>query len=402
MRILLSWLRDFVEIHESPDDLADALTMAGMTVETVTEVDGETIFEMDITSNRPDALNHFGMAREVAAIYRRPLKAPEITVPETDAPAQSKASVEILDPDLCPRYSARVLLGVEVKPSPAWMSRRLELCGIRGINNIADLTNYVLLELGHPTHAFDLDLLSGSKIVVRRAQAGEILRTLDGVDRTLAPDHLVIADARRPVARAGVMGGLDTEISDSTRNVLIEAAWFQPSSIRRTARQFGMHTEASHRFERGADVAATAWAADRIAGLLGSISAGAVLRSLIDAYPGRAPRASITLRRASLRRLLGVDIPGTEVEAILRALGFTVEPSTEGWSVQPPSYRLDVEREIDLTEEVARIYGYDRFPPRLPEARTVPRGIPFREEEKQLRQTARALGYDETVTYSII
>jgi phenylalanyl-tRNA synthetase beta chain len=246
MRILLSWLRDFVEIHESPDDLADALTMAGMTVETVAEVDGETIFEMDLTSNRPDALNHFGMAREVASIYRRPLKAPEIVVPETDIAAASKASVEIADPALCPRYSARVLLGVEVKPSPAWMSRRLELCGIRSINNIADLTNYVLLELGHPTHAFDLDLLSGSKIVVRRAQPGEILRTLDGVDRTLAADHLVIADSRRPVALAGVMGGLETEISDSTRNVLIEAAWFQPSSIRRTARQFGMHTEASH------------------------------------------------------------------------------------------------------------------------------------------------------------
>jgi phenylalanyl-tRNA synthetase beta chain len=402
MRILLSWLRDFVEIRESPDDLADALTMAGMTVETVTEVDGETTFEMDLTSNRPDALNHFGMAREVAAIYRRPLKAPEISVPETDVPAQSKASVEILDPDLCPRYSARVLLGVEVKPSPAWMSRRLELCGIRSINNIADLTNYVLLELGHPTHAFDLDLLSGSKIVVRRAQPGEILRTLDGVDRTLAAEHLVIADARRPVALAGVMGGLETEISDSTRNVLIEAAWFQPSSVRRTARQFGMHTEASHRFERGADVAATAWAADRIAGLLGSISAGAVLHGLIDAYPGRAERPSIALRRASLRRLLGVDIPGSEVEPILRALGFTAEPSEEGWSVRPPSYRLDVEREIDLIEEVARIFGYDRFPPRLPEVRTAPRSIAFREEEKQLRQTARALGYDEIVSYSII
>ncbi len=402
MRILFSWLRDFVEITESPDDLADALTMAGLAVETVTEADGETIFEMDITSNRPDALNHFGMAREVAAIYRRPLKDPAIDVPDADPAAASKASIEILDPDLCPRYCARVLLGVEVRPSPEWMRKRLELCGIRSINNIADLTNYVLLDIGHPTHAFNLDLLAGSKIVVRRAKAGEELRTLDGVDRTLSPDHLVIADARRPVALAGVMGGLETEISDSARNVLIESAWFRPGSVRRTARHFGMHTEASHRFERGADIAAAPRAADRIAGLLGSISPGAVLRGLLDAYPGRAERAPIRLRRASLQRLLGAGVPDGEVEAILRALGFEPRSSEDGWSVRSSSSRLDVEREIDVIEEIARIHGYDRFRPRLPEVRTPPAGVPFREEERRLRDTACSLGYDETVGYSII
>ena len=402
MRILLSWLRDFVEINESPGDLAKALTMAGMAVETVSEVGGETVFEFEITSNRPDALNHFGMAREVAAIYRRPLKQSTVEVPETDPPAGTKASIEIADPDLCPRYCARVLVDVQVKPSPDWMRKRLELCGIRSINNIADLTNYVLLEIGHPTHAFDLDRLSGSKVVVRRAKAGEELRTIDGVDRTLTPDHLVIADARRPVALAGVMGGLETEISDATRNVLIESAWFRPASVRKTSRHFGMHTEASHRFERGADIGAAPRAADHIAGLLGSISPGTILRGLLDAYPGRVERPAIRLRRASLQRILGVGLPDAEVEAILQALGFELRSSEEGWSVQAPSQRLDVEREIDVIEEIARIHGYDRFPPRLPEVRTPPASVPFREEERRLRDVARSLGYDETVGYSII
>ena len=402
MRILFSWLRDFVEIRETPDELADALTMAGMAVETVEDRGGETIFEMDITSNRPDTLNHFGMAREVAAILGRPLKAPGVEVPAGSLAAGSKVSLSILEPSLCRRYSARVLLGVAIKPSPDWMRKRLELCGIRAINNIADLTNYVLLEIGHPTHAFDLDRLAGARIVVRSARAGEVLRTLDGVDRTLGPDNLVIADARKPVALAGVMGGLDTEVSDATKNVLIESAWFQPASIRRTARHFGMHTEASHRFERGADIEATPWAADRIAGLLGSISSGSVLEGLLDEYPGRWDESAVSLRRSSIKRMLGVEVPNGDVERIVRALGFDVQETNEGWRLHVPSFRLDVAREIDVIEEIARVYGYDKFPPRLPEARTVPATVPFREEEKQLRETARSLGYDETIGYSII
>ena len=235
MRVLLSWLRDFVDISEPPAEVAEALTMAGMAVDTVSEQDGETIFDLDITANRPDALNHIGIAREIGAIYRRPLRLPATDVPEADPPAAERASIEIADPELCPRYAARVALGIDVKPAPEWMRRRLELCNIRSINNLADLTNYVLLEMGHPTHAFDLDLLEESKIIVRRAKAEESLRTLDGVERTLSSDHLVIADAGRPVALAGVMGGVETEISDSTRNVLFESAWFQPGSIRRTS-----------------------------------------------------------------------------------------------------------------------------------------------------------------------
>ncbi len=402
MEILLSWLRDFVDIPESPAETAEALTMAGLAVDAIQERGGEHVFELDVTANRPDALSHFGVAREISAIYRRPLRPPVSEVTPAAGAASSRASVEILDPDLCPRYSARVLLDVEIKPSPDWMRKRLELCGQRAINNIADLTNYVLLETGHPTHAFDLDLLDQAKIIVRRGAAGEELRTLDGLDRNLNDDRLVIADGSRPVALAGVMGGLDTEISDSTRNVLLEAAWFEPGSIRRTARGYGMHTEASHRFERGADVEATVWALERIAHWFGQVSSGSVQDAVIDAYPRRINRGSITLREERISRLLGAEIPWVQVERILVALGFTVERAEQGWSVKPPSFRLDVEREIDLIEEVARIHGYHHLPTTLPSSTAAVQQPPHAAEESRTRSLLRALGYDETVAYAFI
>ncbi len=402
MRILLSWLQDFVDIPESPQQLGDALTMAGMAVDGIDEQDGETLFDIDITSNRPDAMNHFGMAREIAAIYRRQLRPPKIEFPEDARRASEYCEIEIADPDLCPRYVGRVLLGVEIKPSPEWIRRRLEICGIRAINNLADLTNYVLLELGHPTHAFDLDTLGGKKIVVRRAAKDEELRTLDGVDRKLDASHLVIADAYKPVALAGVMGGLETEISDKTTNVLIEAAWFQPGSIRKTSRQFTMHTEASHRFERGADVKAAAWAADRIAGLLGQTSPGVVLAGRIDAYPVPYDRPAIGLRRKRVSRLLGVDVPDKDVVEILDRLGFEPQPTDEGWSTPAPSHRLDVEREVDLIEEVGRIHGFVKIESTLPAVGAAAPLKPFDAEEAAARETVRALGYDEMAGYAFI
>ena len=402
MQILLSWLEDFVEIRESPGELAEALTMAGLAVDEVDTADGETVFEFDITANRPDAMNHLGIAREISALYGRPLKRPAAEVPETDPPASERAAIEIADADLCARYSGRVALGVEVKPSPEWLRNRIELCGIRSINNIADLTNYVLLEMGHPTHAFDLDLLEDSKIIVRRAQPGETLRTLDGIDRTLAVDHLVIADGKRAVALAGVMGGEETEISGSTHNVLFEAAWFDPGTIRRTSRHFALHTDASHRFARGADVGATAWAAERLAALLGMVSRGSVLRGVVDTYARKIERPAILLRRAALKRILGVDVPDEEVVRILAALEFPAQARAEGWQVALPTHRLDVEREIDLVEEVARIYGYNRLPSHLPAGSTTPVEAAFAAEEKAVRVTARALGYDETIALSFI
>ncbi|MYC66903.1 MAG: phenylalanine--tRNA ligase subunit beta [Acidobacteriia bacterium] len=402
MRILLSWLRDFVEIEESPRELADALTMAGMAVDAVESEAGETVFEFDITSNRPDAMNHFGMAREVAAIYRRPLRAPSTACAESGPPAASMASVAIQDPDACVRYVGRVFTAVEVRPSPDWMRRRLELCGVRSINNLADLTNYVLLEIGQPTHAFDLDRLAGAAIVVRRARHGERLVTLDGEDRDLTEGHLAICDAERPVALAGVMGGQATEITAETRNVLLEAAWFRPSVIRNAARGFKLFTEASHRFERGADWNAAPRAADRIATLLAQTGPGQVLPGQVDCFPRQPKLSPIRLERAHILRHLGIQVDDAEVEEILSALGFEPSPDTSGWSVPAASHRLDVERGIDLIEEVARIHGFANIPATLPLVGAAPEPTPLAAEDARMRSAVRGLGYDETIGFAFI
>lgn len=402
MRILLSWLEDFVEIKESPRELADALTMAGMAVDAVESEAGETVFEFDITSNRPDAMNHLGMAREVAAIYRRPLRPPSAACAESGPPAASKASVEIQDPDACVRYVGRVFTEVEVRPSPDWMRRRLELCGIRSINNLADLTNYVLLEIGQPTHAFDLDRLAGAAIVVRRARDGEKLVTLDGEHRDLTGGHLAICDADRPVALAGVMGGQATEITAETRNVLLEAAWFRPSVIRNAARRFKLYTEASHRFERGADWKAAPQAADRIASLLARTGPGQVLPGKVDCFPRQPELSPIRLERADIRRHLGIQLDDAEVEGIVSALGFEPSSDNSGWSVPAVSHRLDVERGIDLVEEVARIHGFANIPATLPSVGAAPELTPLAAEDARMRAAVRGLGYDETIGFAFI
>ena len=402
MRILFSWLRDFVEINESPHELADALTMAGMAVDAVETEDGESILEFDITSNRPDAMNHFGMAREVAAIYRRPMRTPSTACTESGPLADSKASVAIDDPDSCVRYVGRVFTDVEVRPSPDWMRRRLELCGIRSINNLADLTNYVLLELGQPTHAFDLETLAGGAIIVRRAREGERLVTLDGENRDLTTEHLAICDADKPVALAGVMGGAATEIKAATRNVLLEAAWFRPGVIRKASRRFKLFTEASHRFERGADWNAAPWAADRIAALLGQTGHGRILPGRVDCFPQPPQLPRIRLERSQIRRHLGIDVAATEVEEILTALGFELSADESGWTVSAMSHRLDVEREIDLVEEVARIYGFAKIPATLPLMGVAPEPEPQAAEDARMRAAVRGLGYDETIGFSFI
>ena len=402
MRILLSCLRDFVDIEESPRDLAHSLTMAGMAVDEIEEEAGETVFEIDITSNRPDAMNHFGIAREVASIYGRPLRRPLARVQECAIAAASRAAVEIENADLCHRYVGRVFSDVRVRPSPDWMRKRLELCDVRSINNLADLTNYVLLEIGQPTHAFDLDKLAERRIVVRRALDGETLVTLDGESRDLTPGQLVICDAQKPVALAGVMGGLATEITEETRNVLLEAAWFQPAVVRNASRRFKLFTEASHRFERGADWDAAPWAADRIASLLAETGAGSVLAGRIDCSPRPRSRPSIGLRRNRIARILGVSVDDEAVESILRSLGFRPTRDAEGWCVPAVSHRLDVEREIDLIEEFARVHGFARVPATLPSVGREPAEAPLLAEDTHMRAGVRALGYDETIGFSFI
>ncbi len=402
MRVSVNWLKEFVEIPLDPRELKRTLRNIGLGVESIASANGDCVLDLEVTTNRPDCLSHYGVARELSTACRVPLKKIELTLKESSAPAAEAASIDLQSPELCARYCARVLRNVEVKPSPDWLIARLASIGARPINNVADATNYVLMELGHPLHAFDLERLHQHRIIVRRARPGEKLRTLDGVDRTLNQENLVIADAGRPVALAGVMGGTDSEITSATTSVLIESAWFDPLSIRRTAKSQGMHTEASHRFERGADIGIAPLALDRAAALIKELAGGEFLRGVIDVYPRPRRRETMTLRRAEIRRILGAEVLWEDVERILRSLGFAVaRRGPEAWSVTPPSFRLDVTREVDLIEEVARHYGYDRLPSRLvPAPPHVERDL-TREKELALAWSLTGLGYREIVTTSM-
>src|SRR5713101_2102001 len=301
----------------------------------------DTILEIEITPNRPDALSIVGIAREVAALTRAPFRFPQITVREGETEAASLAAVEILDPDLCPRYAARVIGGLTVKPSPPWLAQRLRAVGLRPINNLVDVTNYVLWEMGQPLHAFDYDTIAEHRIVVRRARPGERLRTLDGQDRALSSEMLMICDPERAVAVGGVMGGGATEVTQATTTVLLESAYFNPGSVRRTSRALGLHTDAAYRFERGADIEGLREALDRAAQLMADLGGGTVAKGVVDVYPGPKPRPRIALRRSRIERLIGVCPSHEEVVRILQGLGFAVDDS--GLALQP------VVRPPDLT-----------------------------------------------------
>ncbi|HEV2177874.1 MAG TPA: phenylalanine--tRNA ligase subunit beta [Terriglobia bacterium] len=406
MKISLNWLREFVDVAVEPRRLQGDLKRLGLGAEMVVELESDWIYDLEITTNRPDCLSHFGVAREAATRYRLPLKPPIINIKETASAAAGAVSIEIAAPDLCARYCGRVIRGVQVKPSPEWLARRLEAMGARPINNVADITNYVLMELGHPLHAFDLAKMRQHKIIVRRVRAGEKLRTLDGVDRTLTAENLVIADAERPVALAGVMGGEDSGISAATRDVLLESAWFDPASIRRTAKAQGLHTEASHRFERGADIEMARVAIDRAAAMIAELARGEVLQGVVDVYPQPKPRSEIILRASEVLRLLGANVPAADVEQILRGLGFAPQPdgssNSHRWRTLPPSWRLDVTREVDLIEEVARHYGYDRLPAHVRPAPPRADRDTRREKELTISATLVSLGYREIITSSMV
>ena len=403
MKVSLNWLKEFVDFTAEPGQLKADLTMVGLNVESLAQTGGDWVLDVEVTTNRPDCLSHYGVAREVATVYRKNLKRLEIFAKESGVRSSEEISIQILDPDLCARYCGRVIQNVRVKPSPDWLVKRLEAVGQRSINNVADVTNYVLMELGHPLHAFDLQRLRERKIIVRRALPGEQLRTLDGTNRVLTSDNLVIADAQRAVALAGVMGGEDSQIFSTTRSVLLECAWFDPLSIRRTAKAHGMHTEASHRFERGADIDMAPLAIDRAAQMIAELAGGEILRGLVDAYPAPRRREDLVLRRSEIRRVLGADIPWEDVERTLRSLGFMTERrGTEGWRVTPPSFRLDVNKEIDLVEEVARQFGYDRLPARLRPAPPRPERDLLREKEMAVSNLLCSLGYYEAIQSSLV
>jgi phenylalanyl-tRNA synthetase beta chain len=398
MKISANWVRDFVSPAASDRDVAEALTVSGIAIEGYFGEGADQAWEAEITTNRVDAMNHYGVAREVSAIYDVDL-APITSEVCEDGPADFSISID--DAEGCARYTARIVRGVKIAPAPQRIAHRLELIEQRSISNVADATNYVLNEIGQPTHAFDLDKLEGGKIIVRRAHAGELLTTLDGVERKLTPEDLVIADAVKPVALAGVMGGEASMITYATKNVLIESAWFDPASIRRTARRLGMHTDASHRYERGADPGITQTACARVAELIVASAGGAVSKEIdVVARTIRQPR--IALASSEVKRILGVEIPSAEIARILRRLGFSVEGSGPEFMVTVPTWRLDVEREIDLIEEVARIYSYLKIPNTLPSFAGGVIELPNARKQSALRDRLLALGYNESLSSTFI
>ncbi|HJT38016.1 MAG TPA: phenylalanine--tRNA ligase subunit beta, partial [Actinomycetota bacterium] len=362
----------------------------------------DVVFDLDITGNRPDALSILGVARDVAILYGLPLTIPPAEVNETSPPIGDLASVEIKDARGCPRYLARVIENVSIGPSPWWMRRRLMLAGMRPISNVVDVTNYVLLERGHPLHAFDLDALAGHAIVVRYARKGERILTLDAQERTLTKEDVLICDAERPVAIAGIMGGAETEVSDTTTRILLESAFFAPERIAHTARRLAMRTEASVRFEHGADVDNVPAAAARAAGLLASLAGGTVARSALDVYPKPLVRKPIRVRVARVDSLLGVDVSAGDMTKLLDALGCRVEGGRATLRVVPPSWRPDIAIEENVVEEIARLHGYDKIPETLPGGGRVG-GLSVHQRRRRVaRDVLLGAGLSEAQTLSLL
>jgi phenylalanyl-tRNA synthetase beta chain len=410
MKVVYNWLKDFVDVTASPDDLASRLALSGTNIGGVDKGAHGAVIDAEVSSNRPDCLGHYGIAREISAVYKLPLKAVSPKPAHGSAKASDAVSVDIQAPELCGRFTARVIRGVKIQPSPPWLRERLEASGVASISNVVDVTNYVMLELGHPLHAFDYDKVRDHRIVVRKAKPGEKMHTLDGIERTLDPGICMIADGdgSRAAGIGGIMGGAETEISFSTKNVLIECAWFDPIAIRRATRFLKLHTEASTRFGRGADPEMAELASRRAAELILQLAGGELLAGVVDVYPGKRAPKKIVVTRAELLRVMGADVPDKQIEASLGALGFSPvrvdqNRGAEGsllaaWECTQPSWRAEVEREIDLIEEVARIYGLDKFPPRFPVSRRGSARLPNYEAETRVRERLIGLGYHEIMT----
>ena len=411
MKIVYNWLKDFVDLKATPADLASHLALSGTNIGGIENGPHGAVIDAEVSSNRPDCLGHYGIAREVSAIYNLPLKPVTPKPKETSsAKAADAAGVEIRSPELCGRFTARVIRGAKIQPSPQWLKDRLEASGVASINNVVDATNYVMLELGHALHAFDYDKVRDHRIVVRPAKSKEKIRTLDGIERALESGICVISDGdgSRAVGIGGIMGGAETEISFDTKNVLLECAWFEPVAVRRAARTLKLHTEASTRFGRGADPEMAELASRRCAELILQLAGGELLAGVIDVYPGKRAPKKILLTRRELLRVMGADVPDKQIESSLSALGFAPvrvdqNRGAEGsllaaWECTQPPWRAEVEREIDLIEEVARIYGLDNFPPRLPAARAGAARLPHYEAEARLRERLIGLGYREILT----
>ncbi|HUW19079.1 MAG TPA: phenylalanine--tRNA ligase subunit beta [Sedimentisphaerales bacterium] len=362
MKVSLNWLKDYVEIEHSAEEVAEILSDLGLPYEGIEYIGDDAVIDVEVTSNRGDCLSYIGIARELAAATGKTLQMPVVELDESDSDAAELAGVEIAEPDLCARYAARIVEGVKVGPSPAWMVRRLEAAGMRSVNNVVDATNYAMLETGQPPHAFDYGKIAEGRIIVRKAIAGERIVSIDGTQCELDPNMLIIADPRGPVAIAGVMGGLDTEVSVSTTAILLEDAYFSPVSVRTTSRRLSLPSDAAFRFERVVDIENIDWASKRTAQLIIQAAGGRAAKGVADAYPGKRAPKEVTLRLSRLSKLLGIEVPPEEAARILSALSFKPR-SRDGLMVcTVPSWRSDVYREADLIEEVARVYGFDKVP----------------------------------------
>ena len=407
----MSWLRELVEIPVGINELATSLTLRGFEVGAIEpwpasgESASDTVLDLEITTNRPDCLSVIGIAREVGTLYNTDLRLPASN-PARETGGSPPITVTVDDPHLCPRYVGAVAR-VSVEPSPHWLARRLEAADIRPVNNVVDITNYVMLELGHPMHAFDLDKLSNPGIRVRHAHSGEIIKTIDGVERRLQPEMLAIADAERPCAVAGVMGGADSEVTETTQAVVLEAAYFNPISVRRTSKSLALATDASYRFERGADVAAPTTAMARALELIVNIDAGQPQGPIVDHFPTPPDPIIVRLRHARIGHLLGQQIDEGFVVPTLQRLGFDTQPEPAAdkpvWQVRVPTFRVDVKREEDLIEEIARHHGYDKLPTTFPIlTRPAPSPAPWRARDGLVRRLLTGCGFSEAITYAFI
>jgi phenylalanyl-tRNA synthetase beta chain len=400
MRVSLDWIKDFVDVTASAEDVAHRLTMAGLEIEGMEMMGEDVVMEVNVTPNRPDCLNVFGLAREVAALYRLPLKFPETSTPE-NLPA-SDIQVTIDDPDLCPRYTGRSIVDVTVRESPDWLKKRLEKCGIRSINNIVDITNYVLLELGHPLHAFDTAKIAGRKIRVARAGKDRTMTTLDGIDREIPGETLLIWDAASPVAIAGIMGGEGSSVTDATKDIFLESAYFAPASIRKSSKVLGLRSESSYRFERGTDRVFLEAALNRAAVLIAELADGRIC-SIVDNYPVPYAPVEITVSYCRINALIGIAIDKEEVLALLNSIGIRTEDRGEEFVAWPPPFRGDISAPVDIIEEVVRCYGYDRVPARPPRA-TLSDGVLNTTERTvhAIRESIRKSGFNEVVNFSFM
>ena len=403
MIVSWNWLKEYVPLAISAQEFAERMMMAGLNHESTQAVGDDLAIDLEVTSNRPDCLGHLGVAREAAALFGLPLALPAASPRESAEGVAELASVSVECPDLCPRYTARVLRGVRVGPSPAWLSRRLATIGVASINNVVDVTNYVLFESGQPLHAFDLARIARRRVVVRRSRAGDEIEAIDHKRYTLPTDAVVIADEERPLAIGGVMGGAFSEVTRETKDILLESAIFDPRATRATARRLALHSPSSYRFERGLDPEGVDWSSRRALELIQQVAGGNLASGVLDVGAPAPPRSPIVLRFSRLQRVLGIEIEPKRAREILVALGLE-ELSTDAISVSvsPPTWRADLTREIDLVEEVARVHGYDK----IPEDVSVPMAASARSDEdrvlERIRRVLTALGFDEALTVSVV